>query len=307
MMQAFKEFCADSLRQKKLQAEFADRAKPLRKRIEKYKTAIENYLIENDLETAKVSIEGFDPPATFLTRDTKVQSRRITRETLEMGLENVFTTETPPSSPRALSKVIWDNINQARKVDRVVLRIGKKPEGKQKKDDTDAPRYTTDASQALSPSVRAYWEAQAGLKRMRQTKKERDSELKERIKSRCPVIIRHLQDRNRTSQRINIRHNETPCSFYVRVKESSTRPNMKKDAIFALIEAAVRDAPSVEEVPGLLLNAFDHLEGGQTARDAGQRALPASAGRHCRRRAGRERDELRLRRRGRGRRTRSRR
>ena len=260
MLVAFKDFCADSLRQKKLQTEFADRAKPLRKRAETSKTAIENYMIENDLETAKVSIAGFDPPATFLTRNTKVQSRRITREVIEMGLDNVFNDTNTPSSPRALTKAIWDNVNQARKVDRVVLRIAKKPEGKPKNsNDSAATRYTTDATQALSAPVRAYWEAQAGLKRMRQTKKERESELKERIKARCPAIMRHLQGRNRTSQRVNIRHNDTPCSFYVRIKESSTRPNIKNDTICSLIEAAVRDAPSVDKVPEILLDAFDQV------------------------------------------------
>ena len=262
MMDAFRNFCEDSLRQKKLAKEFKDRAANPNDTIKKCKLALENFMIENDLESAKISLEGFMTPMTYLTRSTKVQSRRINRETMEEGLEYSFSSEAIPAdeSPRSLGKRIWDNINQARKMDKMVMRISDKPESKRKMlaGGEDAP-YQYDATREMGKTVRDYWTAQKVIKRLRDTRKERSKMLKTRIDTHCPKILSHMGARNKTSQRINMRHNNTPCSFYVRVKTSSTRPPIKKEGLCALIEAAIREAPSRQEIPALILQRFDDM------------------------------------------------
>ena len=261
-MDAFRNFCEDSLRSKKLAKEFKDRAANPTDTIKKCKLALENFMIENDLESAKISLNGFTPPVTYLTRSTKVQSRRINRDTMEEGLEHSFSSDAAveDESTQSLAKLIWDNINQARKTDKMVMRISDKPESKRKvkAGGEDAP-YLYDATKQIGSVAQNYWTAQKVLKRLRDTRKERSKTLKTRIETHCPKILSHLGARNKTSQRINMRHNNTPCSFYVRVKTSSTRPPIKKDALCLLIEAAIQEAPSRTEIPNLILQRFDDM------------------------------------------------
>ena len=191
-METFREFCADSLRQKKLAGEFKERSDPLRLTLKRTKRNIENFFIQNDVETAKVVLKDHDPPITYLTRNNKVQCRRITRETVEEGLEHCFEdlTDEQISDTEVLGKCIWESIHRARQVDRLVLRISNKPEDKRRMlaGGEDAP-YTLDLSAKIGVLVKNYWAATEDLKRLRKTKKEKESVLSERIKQRCPVFV----------------------------------------------------------------------------------------------------------------------
>ena len=249
-MENLREFCADSLRQKKLSQEFKDRSDPLRQALKQTKTKIENFMIQNDVETAKISLTNHEPPVTYLTRNTKVQCRRITLETLTTGLEHCFenieTSLLRGGDTEMLCKYIWDNINRARQVDKLTLRIAEKPEDKRKflKGGDDAP-YALDLSEQLGVLVSKYWSITNELKRLRKTKKEKQSVLGERIKNHCPIIMKHMNSRGKTSQRINMRHNNTPCSFYVRLKTSSTKPTIKKSDMFKIITDAISTTPTI--------------------------------------------------------------
>ena len=261
-METFREFCADSLRQKKLAGEFKERSDPLRLTLKRTKRNIENFFIQNDVETAKVVLKDHDPPITYLTRNNKVQCRRITRETVEEGLEHCFEdlTDEQISDTEVLGKCIWESIHRARQVDRLVLRISNKPEDKRRMlaGGEDAP-YTLDLSAKIGVLVKNYWAATEDLKRLRKTKKEKESVLSERIKQRCPLIMKHMGDRQKTSQRINMKHNNTPCAFYVRVKTSSTRPAIKKEDMCKVISDTLTQSKTLSDIRNAIINGFENL------------------------------------------------
>ena len=97
MMDAFRNFVKTACDRRSWRKEFKDRAANPNDTIKKSKLALENFMIENDLETAKISLEGFTTPVTYLSRSNKVQSRRINRETMEEGLEYSFSSEEIPT------------------------------------------------------------------------------------------------------------------------------------------------------------------------------------------------------------------
>lgn len=246
-------FCADNLRQKKVNAEFAAKCKPLNHLQKTLKTKIENYCIENDQTKLIVETPDLTPKITYISRLTKTVSGRINRDCIEEGLEQFFeqNDELPGDLETIISK-LWDCINNARKVDKITLDIKEKPF----KDTTGVERIT---SGELMANIQSFWKSKKALKDLRKQKKEKTNALNERISMQSPAIIKNLNSRHKKSQKINIQHNNTPCSFYIRLKKSAVQPSLKKEQMIQIIRDSVSIGQNKQDIIKNLIERFEQI------------------------------------------------
>ena len=234
MIPVFQQFCADSLRNKKLNSEFKTAADPVRQSIRACKTFLENHMIVNDLTAIRVSPGGGEG-TTFLVRDNKTQARRLSAESIEQGIRDTYSSLTGGGqSPRSRAKTIWAGINNARKVDRVVFSISDKPVG-------GGARFVDCTNTSVKTHTLRYLQRTKTLKKIQKAKKDKAADLKQKIEHSAVPILKHLGAASKTSQKINMRHNNTPCSFYIRVKTSKTSPTVKKDMMCEIIRNSLEE------------------------------------------------------------------
>ena len=56
-----------------------------------------------------------------------------------------------------------------------------------------------------------------------------------------------------------MQHNNTPCSFYIRLKKSSVSPNLKKNEMIELIRDSVAHNSTKESIVQALIQKFENL------------------------------------------------
>ena len=257
-MKAFKIFTADSLRQRNMNEQFKLKSAPLRAQLKQLKKKLEEYMIVNDLSTAFIQTPGETPETTYLQRVQKMQSRRISRDTIIEGLEMFFEQNrlTMFKSNDEKSAKIWDCINNARKVDKVVMSVLTKPANKR---GDPLGQYTHNASKELAKLCTNYWQLFHQIKKMQKSKKDKTESLKQSIEQQSPSIIKSMAEKNRKRQRINIKHNNTPCTFYIKIKVSERRPALKKENMCKLILNSVCLTSKQEDLINHLLEQFDKI------------------------------------------------
>ena len=257
-MLAFKEFTADSLRRKTMAEQFKIKASPLQAVLKQIKAKMEDYMILNDLSTAFVRTPMKTPEVTYLQRINKVQCRRISRDAIIEGLETFFSRYQLADLPTSKEKSdrIWECINNARKVDKMVMSVLNKPVTKRGE---STGQYVHDASKELVDLAEQYWSTMRTMKALKEVKKQKDKVLKERIDLQSPNIIQTMLNKKRKRQRINIQHHNTPCTFYVKIKVSERRPTLKKENVLKMIMDSVQAAENQEGLVNRLLETFDAI------------------------------------------------
>lgn len=257
-MNAFREFTAYSLRQKTLNEQFKLKASPLRAQLQQIKGEIENYMILNNLSTAYIKTPTHNPNVTYVQRVQKVQSRRICRDTIIDGIEYFFEHNDIARLPSSEDKSnrLWECINNARKIDKMVLSILDKPVTKRGQ---TVGQYMHDASKELADLALQYWALTRSTKQLQQAKKEKGQSIKEKIEEHSPSIMQAMQTKKRKRQRINIQHHNTPCTFYIKVKVSERRPVLKKENIYKIIMESVHLTSEQESLTNRILESFDAI------------------------------------------------
>lgn len=258
-MSVFKAFTEDSLRRKTMGQQFKLQIAPLSSKLKQLKSKMEDYMVQNELTTAFVKTPNKNPEVTYIQRVQKVQARRINRETIVEGLDAYFSeygTKHHTWNTEEKTKHMWECINNARKVDKVVMSVLNKPVSQRK---AKTGQYVHDATAELKATATQYWDVQRVIKAFKQAKKEKDKVLKERISKHSPSIINTMTSKKRKRQRINMNYNNTRCTFYIKIKESGKKPALKKEHFCKMILQSMPKSGNQQDFLNDLLRRFDTL------------------------------------------------
>lgn len=216
-------FCEQTIRKKKLQAEFVARARPKRKVKADALARMEKYLSDKGVRSA-IARAHLDGGATVLHLAIKrsVTQRRVTPEVIEAGVDAYLDSlqgQPPPDDPEELASQLCEHINAMRTSASERLSVSYKA--------IKGAGHPQDLSDALGDQARAYLTADKQLKQWSKVKKDRMQQIQESIGRHGPVVSTFLAQKGVNFQRVALRDGGGRQVHYIREKIHRRKPTLK--------------------------------------------------------------------------------